>query len=927
MLFVNRKARKLNLAGPSSRYFQPRCEGLEDKILMITDLGGSVAGANPTIANAPFGMDFAGGTIAGASTVLASKAAGQAVADVGDLNGDGFEDFAIASPGASPGVFGTSYVSVIFGSNQTQNPPAQPVVASTQNWIGIKTTTPLVYNYAANDRVGDLSQLSITGIATPPPVQTNPAVSMPNANPPVTVPLTFPFAGVTFYASDLNLAGASAVAGVNIGGRQGLLIGAQNAPSSGGSLGTGRAYLIFGNFNAFAGQTINLDTPTIYTGLTIIQFVSSAAGSRLGASVAGGVNILGSGSSESDIILGAPTATVDGQVNTGAVYVIPTSSISGLTSASPPVDVTTVGQPGGVAGLVFAGVNSGDQAGFSVADAGNVNGAASGAHDLLIGAPQSGSGAGNAYLVYGGSNLAGLATTTGGVSFINLARVGTTVTSPVPVPGAIFTGPGNGALNGFSVSSAGDWNGDGFSDIIIGAPGAGTTSSLNQGVVYVFYGAPNTSSGFLTGTIPVGNIPATFGSATLVGANAGDMAGSSVSLVGTINPGQPNEILIGAPGFNSSAGTAYLLPGRTGTGLRGVFSLGAAEGSILAGNQYVLTTPSSPAGTPNLFGTSVSGRLQTTANTADADNRGDFIIGDPGYDVTQDNTRLNAGGAQVVEGGLIKLSTPTSGVITTIGVGKAPPPPFQINNTTPANLQIFVQASLTTPSFRPVTDINPATVVVNGVPFPTATIATDTNTGDNVNGIPTAIITINPVSALNLPVGLDTITISGQMLPSSPLFGQTWTGTAQVTVTGGPTPPPFFGVAGVPSGPNLLTNFVPPFGANQYTPSLTNLSTFNYQPIPVSVALEQFLPPQGFRQRIYSYNHPGKTIGPFLTNRGQNTGRALNVFTLSSKVFDRSRFHGQRNYNYTHKGPKVGLLKGVIPTQGTRAHYDDNLIT
>ena len=74
--------------------------------------------------------------------------------------------------------------------------------------------------------------------------------------------------------------------------------------------------------------------------------------------------------------------------------------------------------------------------------------------------------------------------------------------------------------------------------------------------------------------------------------------------------------------------------------------------------QYVLSTPSSPSGTPNLFGSSVSGRLQTTTNTADLDNIGDFIIGAPGYDITQDTVRLNAGGAQIVEGGLIKLTNP-----------------------------------------------------------------------------------------------------------------------------------------------------------------------------------------------------------------------------------------------------------------------------
>ena len=100
------------------------------------------------------------------------------------------------------------------------------------------------------------------------------------------------------------------------------------------------------------------------------------------------------------------------------------------------------------------------------------------------------------------------------------------------------------------------------------------------------------------------------------------------------------------------------------------------------------------------------------------------------------------------------------------------------------------------------------------------------------NGIPDAIITISPRSALNLATGVDTITITGQTLATSPLPNYTWTGTATVTVTGGSVTPVIAAAAGVPTGPVLETTFVSPFGANQYTPSLTALSAFNYQPIP-----------------------------------------------------------------------------------------------
>ena len=104
---------------------------------------------------------------------------------------------------------------MIFGSNVAGNPTAVPPVPPTiKNWIQTTSTTPLVYAYAPTDRVGDLSQLGFQA-------QTNPI----NAQ-----SLDFPFAGVTFYGTALSLSGASAVAGVNIGGRQGLLIGAQRRP-------------------------------------------------------------------------------------------------------------------------------------------------------------------------------------------------------------------------------------------------------------------------------------------------------------------------------------------------------------------------------------------------------------------------------------------------------------------------------------------------------------------------------------------------------------------------------------------------------------------------------------------------------------------------------------------------------------------------
>ena len=345
---------------------------------------------------------------------------------------------------------------------------------------------------------------------------------------------------------------------------------------------------------------------------------------------------------------------------------------------------------------------------------------------------------------------------TDNVRFINLNRVGATGTGAVP--GATFNGP-TGGKTGYSVNTAGDFNGDGLSDIILGSPGTTVGLNASSGQVNVFYGAKSTSAGFLSGTYNLANLPTSGATGfVLTGANAGDMAGYAVGFTGIINSGQPNAILIGAPGFNSNAGTAYLIPGRAN--FTGTFSLSAAEGTTLQGNQYLLTSESTPPLAPNFFGASVSSRFQNGQQfTADGDSIADFIIGAPGYNVTGGTSRVEAGGAFIVQGGLITVKIPTAGSIsTTIGVGTATAP-FSINAVTPAALQIFVFPNVSiNPPFMPV-DIQltgTANVVVNGVSYPNSPVVQDPDTANYIGGIPDYIVTISPRSSLNLAPGTTT---------------------------------------------------------------------------------------------------------------------------------------------------------------------------
>src|ERR1700677_3014849 len=98
----------------------------------------------------------------------------------------------------------------------------------------------------------------------------------------------------------------------------------------------------------------------------------------------------------------------------------------------------------------------------------------------------------------------------------------------------------------------------------------------------LLYGAPSTSGGYLTGTITLLSPPSGVVPLYLDGASSGAEAGYAVSPVGFINAGQPSLILVGSPGFNSDAGTAYLIPGRAG-GLSGTQSFSGAGSAPLSG--------------------------------------------------------------------------------------------------------------------------------------------------------------------------------------------------------------------------------------------------------------------------------------------------------------------------------------------------------
>ena len=117
-----------------------------------------------------------------------------------------------------------------------------------------------------------------------------------------------------------------------------------------------------------------------------------------------------------------------------------------------------------------------------------------------------------------------------------------------------------GDRSGVSVGRAGDVNGDGYDDFLIGADSADADGNVDSGEVYVVFGK---GMGF-SATIDLSTLDGTDGY-RLDGIDAGDQAGFSVSTAGDINGDGYFDILVGArgadPGTDSDAGETYLIFG------------------------------------------------------------------------------------------------------------------------------------------------------------------------------------------------------------------------------------------------------------------------------------------------------------------------------------------------------------------------------
>jgi hypothetical protein len=175
---------------------------------------------------------------------------------------------------------------------------------------------------------------------------------------------------------------------------------------------------------------------------------------------------------------------------------------------------------------------AGEQNGYAIADAGDVN--RDGTDDVVSGAPGMANDIGHAYL-YSGTD-------------------GQTI--------ARLHGRHHGDGFGAAVSSAGDVNGDGVPDLIVGAPGTATT----PGHAYVISGRTLRVIRVLSAHTP------------------GDEFGDGVAHTADLNGDGVPDLIVGASGTNPGTGNVYVYSGRTGKRL---FRIHGERGNAAFGQFFV----------------------------------------------------------------------------------------------------------------------------------------------------------------------------------------------------------------------------------------------------------------------------------------------------------------------------------------------------
>lgn len=356
--------------------------------------------------------------------------------------------------------------------------------------------------------------------------------------------------------------------------------------SAGDVNGDGFADLVVGSAQADPGGRRDAGSASVYWGsragilTTPLLLEGVAPEDSFGRSVASAGDVNGDGFG--DLVVGAPFADTGGRTNAGTASVY----LGNTTGAFV------------VPQRILQGVGADDWFGQSVASAGDVNG--DGFGDLVIGAqfadPMGRMNAGTASLYLG------------------------SVSGTMALPQRVLEGIIPGDFFGYSVASAGDVNGDGFADLVVGAWLASPAGRLNAGSSMVYLGSA-------AGVIALPH-------RVLDGMMAGDFFGSSVAGAGDINSDGFSDLAVASladSGGRRDSGAVAVYLGST-SGVGPMFS------RILEGTAA-----------DDFFGHSVA-----SAGDVNGDGFADLVVGAPG---ASPSGRSSAGAATLYLGSATGVST------------------------------------------------------------------------------------------------------------------------------------------------------------------------------------------------------------------------------------------------------------------------------
>ena len=356
---------------------------------------------------------------------METEEAGHAVGPAGDLDGDGLDDMLICGYRNDDPVNDVGRVYAVFSASLT-TPGVRPLSTADLTFIGEAEDNRLGHTIGAvgdmdGDGVGDLLMGAYghasSGMDTgkvyiiPGNTITGPGERVMGSN-------EYMFLG----EAESDAAGHAVRTAFDVDG-DGLQDAAVGARVHGtGAFEGGKGYVILGSSLGEPGEVRSLaDADHAYYG--------THAEGWLGYQAAGAGDVDGDGLA--DVMFGAHTS----DNNRGRIYLFYGSSMGPSLQAADVVDVLLQGQ------------YYSDHAGRSIAPAGEVDG--DGKADILVGARNGGDRYGRAYLVFGSSLSEGV---------FDLADADMR-----------FLGEKRLDEAGYTVSTAGDVNGDGLDDILVGA--------------------------------------------------------------------------------------------------------------------------------------------------------------------------------------------------------------------------------------------------------------------------------------------------------------------------------------------------------------------------------------------------------------------------------------------------------------------------